>query len=243
MENDNKHCMHNECLSSVDCTNIGNGLYDILTACISIADVTTDILVISNFYHKEQFTFFWIALSVVIFAQLVYAAAFVLQYANYYDHKKMDGYFNRYEMFGWFLVGLLLSPIMSFIFYWTSDPDMCLAKIFEKKFALYIKKKTSDEDKFRYSWVKEEDKKKTEKSPITEWIETKLRKHLGFILEAGIEFSNVVLRCNEIYKIDNLILAAWLIVLFCFVFLITIKQTLTELFHKLSKNPDWSQIL
>ena len=64
---------------------IGNICYDILTACISIADVTTDILVISNFYRKEQFTFFWVALSVVIFAQIAYAVAFVRIYVVPYQ--------------------------------------------------------------------------------------------------------------------------------------------------------------
>ena len=112
-------------------------MHDILTACISIADVTTDISVISNFYHKEQFTFFWIALSVVIFVQLGYATAFVFQCVNYYDHIKNKGHFNRCEMFGWFLVGL------SFIFYWTSDSDMCFAKIFEKKFVYILKKQST----------------------------------------------------------------------------------------------------
>ena len=126
-------------------------------------------------------------MSVVIFAQIGYAVAFVVKFADYYDSKKKSGHFSRCELFGWFCVGLLFSPIMSFIFYWTSDPDMCLAQIFKHRFKLYIEDKKSDRYVYRYSWVKEEDKKKTEKSQIKEWIEAKMRKHFGFILEAGID--------------------------------------------------------
>ena len=188
-ENAKKQSANNKCLSCIDWTGIGNVLYDIMTACISIADVTTDILVISNFYRKEQFTFFWIALSVVICAQIGYSIAFVVQYVDYYDYKKGGRHFSHKQAFGWFLIGLLFSPVMSFIFYWTSDPDMCLAQIFKHRFSLYIQEKRSDQYTYRYDWVKEEDKKKTEKSQIKEWIEIKLRKHIGFILEAGIELS------------------------------------------------------
>ena len=203
--NAKKQIANNSCLrgiESIDCTSIGNRLYDIMTACISIADVTTDVLVISNFYRKEQFTFFWIALSVVIFAQIGYATAFVVKYADYYDSKKKSSHFSRCELFGWFLVGLIFSPIMSFIFYWTSDPDMCLAQIFKHRFGLYIEKKKSERYSYRYNWVKEEDKKKTEKSQIKEWIEAKMRKHFGFILEAAIELSIVLLRVSFLFVIE-----------------------------------------
>eukprot|EP01083_Nonionella_stella_P114975 340418_1 len=50
--------------------------YDILTILVSIADVTTDIIVLIDFYEKERMTFFIISLIVLILAQCAYAMAF-----------------------------------------------------------------------------------------------------------------------------------------------------------------------
>ena len=179
---------------TLNLTKIGNTFYDILTACISIADVTTDILVISNFYRKEQFTFFWIALSVVIFAQIAYAGAFVHTYVDYWDTKLKRKHFTPCETIGWFCVALLFSPIMSFIFYWTSDSDMYLAQIFRNNFGLKILLKSEDRRSYKaqIERLKLKDRDNPEKSQIKEWVEQKLRKHLGFIMEAAIELSCIV---------------------------------------------------
>ena len=119
---------------------------------ISIADVT-----ISNFYHQEQFTFL-IALSVAIFAQIGYAIAFVLTYADYHDPLYSSAHLINVNC-GWFWFGVVLSPVMSVIFYWTSDPDMCLAQTFKHNLGLSIEKKASDKYVYRYKWVEDENKK------------------------------------------------------------------------------------
>eukprot|EP01083_Nonionella_stella_P053229 140877_1 len=57
---------------ATNCCNIG---YDVLTICISIADVTTDIIVLIDFYNKDRMTFFAISLIILILAQCAYAIA------------------------------------------------------------------------------------------------------------------------------------------------------------------------
>ena len=61
-------------------TNFCNVSYDILTICISIADVTTDIIVAIDFYNNGRMTFFWISLTILILAQCAYAMAFGIEY-------------------------------------------------------------------------------------------------------------------------------------------------------------------
>ena len=162
---------------NVNISSIGNIAYDILTATISIADITTDIWVIVNFYIKKRLTFFWIALIVLIIAQISYAIAFVIKFV---DTRK----YAWTAMLQWFFFGLLFSPFMSFIFYFTSDPELPLAKIFKH----YLDLEIADKDKeWHESWATKEDISKNKSSNITEWIEKKFRKHLGFIMEAVIE--------------------------------------------------------
>lgn len=181
-------------LETINWANVGNHVYDVVTACISVADITTDVLVISNFYQKKQLTFFWIALSVVIIAQLSYAVAFYMSYID--DDPKCNKKWSILQRCAWFMVGVLFSPIMSFIFYFTSDETMYLGKIFKNKLRLYVPKAKNINNEFRHDWVKEEDKNKTERSKISEWIEVKMRKHLGFIMEAAIELSQMFI-CSK----------------------------------------------
>eukprot|EP01083_Nonionella_stella_P235939 829138_1 len=54
--------------------------YDILTIIVSIADVTTDIIVLIDFYEKERMTFFTISLVVLIMAQCSYSIAFSVRF-------------------------------------------------------------------------------------------------------------------------------------------------------------------
>ena len=55
-----------------------NLIYDILTILISIADVTTDIIVLIGFYNSDRMTFFTISLIILILAQCSYSMAFGL---------------------------------------------------------------------------------------------------------------------------------------------------------------------
>ena len=141
-----------------------NYSYDILTICISIADVTTDVWVIYNFKVKKRDTFFVIALVVMILAQLSYSVAFMLRFAK-------DSGASKGKIFLLFLCILPLTPVMSFIFFWLSFEDNCIVQILE-----YF---GFDDD------MDIETNKK--QAPIVVWIEKKLVKHLGFIMEAMIE--------------------------------------------------------
>eukprot|EP01083_Nonionella_stella_P175608 612025_1 len=57
-----------------------NFSYDILTVLVSIADVTTDIIVLIDFYEKERMTFFIISLIILCLAQCSYAWAFSIRF-------------------------------------------------------------------------------------------------------------------------------------------------------------------
>ena len=60
-----------------ECCNIA---YDLLTIFISIADVTTDIIVLIDFYNKERMTFFGISLTILILAQCSYSIEFAWKF-------------------------------------------------------------------------------------------------------------------------------------------------------------------
>ena len=119
------------CSNCVDWRYIGNTAYDSINIFITVADIITDTLVIYNFYTNQQMTFFWIGLTIVIIAQICYAVAFVIQYV---EEKKR----HPLRTLLWFIVGLIFSPFMSFIFFLTSDQNRWLSKIFEKQNGLRV---------------------------------------------------------------------------------------------------------
>eukprot|EP01084_Bolivina_argentea_P109404 195565_1 len=57
-----------------------NNLYDILTISISIADVTTDLMVLISFYHSNRMTFFWISFTILVIAQIGYLIVFIFSF-------------------------------------------------------------------------------------------------------------------------------------------------------------------
>ncbi len=57
-----------------------NNFYDILTIFISIADVTTDLMVLVSFYSSNRMTFFWISFSILLVAQIGYLIVFMLSF-------------------------------------------------------------------------------------------------------------------------------------------------------------------
>ena len=142
-----------------------NYSYDVLTILISIADVTTDIWVIYNYKIQNRNTFFIISLIIMILAQLSYSIAFVLRFLN-------DSWQPTYKkLLIYFLFVLPLSPIMSFIFFILS---------FENNWIEDFLNNLGFRDELSNSTYKNQ-------PPIIVWIETKLIKHLGFIMEAMIE--------------------------------------------------------
>eukprot|EP01084_Bolivina_argentea_P162420 282669_1 len=141
-----------------------NGLYDIVTACISVADVTTDVWVAYRFYTTGKTAFFWLSVVIMFLAQIAYTVAFTLRFAessNVSIKKKILV----------FLCMLPFAPIMSFIFYWASRPDNCVSSV------------------LRYFGLDTDESSAPDKNEpqITRWIKEKFEKHMGFILEAVIE--------------------------------------------------------
>ena len=57
-----------------------NVSYDIFTILLSIADVTTDIIVLVDFYIKGRMTFFIISLTILILAHCAYSMAFAARF-------------------------------------------------------------------------------------------------------------------------------------------------------------------
>ena len=143
-----------------------NYSYDILTICISISDVVTDVLVIYDFKIKRRHAFFIIALIVMILAQLSYFVAFMIRFAK--DSRASHG-----QKLLLFLCALPLTPVMSFIFFWLSFENNCIIERLEHYGffdSMYVDATTNKNQ-----------------APILVWVETKLVKHLGFVMEAIIE--------------------------------------------------------
>ena len=146
--------------------------YDLITILISIADVSTDIWVIYNFKQSNRNTFFIIALIILILAQVSYAVAFMVRFRVKYYGK--DTIYRIKKRILLFLVILPLTPVISFIFYWcTTYPNNCFMTFLEKYFDV-------SDDVGGYT-VNEN------QASMLVWIEKKVNKHIGFIIEAMVE--------------------------------------------------------
>eukprot|EP01084_Bolivina_argentea_P268795 456651_1 len=145
-----------------------NLLFDSLTIFISIADITTDVIVLISFYFQQRTTFFILSLIILIIAQMAFSISFIIRY------RVVD----KTNFCGTLLCFILLLPfgtIVSFLIYFTDNTDSWFAKTFHK-----ITKLEVDEN---FSYFLE----KKKHSKMTKWIIKKLSKHIGFIVEAAIE--------------------------------------------------------
>eukprot|EP01083_Nonionella_stella_P114976 340421_1 len=109
--------------------------YDILTILVSIADVTTDIIVLIDFYEKERMTFFIISFIVLIIAQCSYAMAFSI-------------WFETVEEIGYFLACCLfcgILPFGSFVAFciYLKDEDVFQPSDSDSPMTKWIKRKLS----------------------------------------------------------------------------------------------------
>eukprot|EP01083_Nonionella_stella_P173863 601023_1 len=139
-------------------------LYDVLAQSISILDVTTDIIVCVAFYQKERFIFFGISLAILILALIAYDVAFMAKYSNEY---------HLAPQIGLFLSLLPISPFIPFIFYYVSDNDSQLASFMSNHWCFDI-------SFYRHSTTRGASKFK-------QFAESKVVKHLGFIIESLVE--------------------------------------------------------
>ena len=155
-------------MAKFDLTNILASCYDVIAIFISIADVTTDVIVIYDFKVANRMAFFAIALTIMLVAQLAYAIVFVSRFTSEEGIEKHGR--KRYIIL--LIIVLPLSPFLSFFFYWLSIPDNSLIKLLNHY-------------EFEDEWI---DNISTDNgSFIIDWIAKKFLKHLGFIMEAFLE--------------------------------------------------------
>ena len=129
--------------------------------------------------------FFWISLSILILAQISYISVF------YFNHGDFDSD-------GRWILSLIctipFSPILSFIFYLVSYDNSIIRTFIDKLFC------------FNFSWHSQTPD--PNQTPAQQYLDEKLYKHLGFILEASIEaFPQSILQLTAIvyYNEPNII--------------------------------------
>eukprot|EP01083_Nonionella_stella_P093884 263341_1 len=192
-------------------------LYDILAQVISILDVATDIIVCIEFYQKERFVFFCVSLTILCLASLAYDIAFMINYNN-------ESKIIRKALL--FILVLPISPLVPFFMYFTADPKSKLSKFTNDNccFKIYM----SD--------------RKTTASDVTklkQFMEAKLKKHLGFIIEALVEaFPQAILQMiaivmfkeADLISITSILISLLSLASKSFVFSIASALTLKQLF-------------
>ena len=136
----------------------------------------TDLLILNSYYTKEYYTFFYLSLSVIILAQLSYCFAFTILFSENGD--------SLCVRICTFISSLLFSPFLAIIMYFARDS--------ESKFAKNVLHKTCGLRAQEFSVSKH-------KSKMTQWLQRKFYKHIGFILEAAFEaFPNSIIQCIAI---------------------------------------------
>ncbi len=138
--------------------------YDIMGQVISILDVTTDIIVCIGFYQKDRMVFFGISLTILCLALISYDLAFVFRFSR----EKNGG------DFALFLCLLPISPFMPFIFYFADTTDRALSKCLTDHCCGF-------EITMENPYIPEG------ASKLRKFMEEKISKHLGFIIEALVE--------------------------------------------------------
>ena len=73
--------------------------YDLLTILISFADVTTDIIVLIDFYQKDRMIFFGISLAILILAQFAYSIAFGIDFEILVEDSDWKWYYKLMAFF------------------------------------------------------------------------------------------------------------------------------------------------
>eukprot|EP01083_Nonionella_stella_P126339 382370_1 len=152
--------------------------YDIFTVIISLLDVITDVMVLIHFYSTNRMTFFYISLTILIIAQLAYVMAFWWKFTG--------STFNSASSALCACICLLpLSPILSYAFYFTSNDSTALYKFFDRLFNCECKMECCRSSTKTNRNNNQKNNKKH--NALRKWVEDKLMKHLGFIIEALIE--------------------------------------------------------
>eukprot|EP01083_Nonionella_stella_P272206 922880_1 len=154
--------------------------YDIFTVVVSLLDVITDVLVLIHFHSSGRMVFFYISLTILIIAQLAYTMAFWFKFAN------AGGYEDGVNALFACCCLLPLSPVLAYAFYFTSDESSALFKFFEHLFEFdcngieCCRSRSSNR-------TNNNNNNDQQQNPLRQWVQDKLMKHLGFIIEALIE--------------------------------------------------------
>eukprot|EP01084_Bolivina_argentea_P285681 489940_1 len=175
-------------------TDIINYAFDISAAIISLLDLITDIIVTVQYYYAAKYEFFIPSLLILMSAQISYCVLFKNRYRFPQDKNNQLQTSPTKELI-YFLCLLPLSPILSFVFYFASEPDALLTKFLENKFGLQLMfaKNNNDSDENEPKMIK--------------WMKKKIGSHIGFIAESIIEsFPQSVIQMTAmvIYKKVNI---------------------------------------
>ena len=91
---------------------IGSTLYDCIAIFVSLADLTTDIIVLIQFYNLNRMNFYAISLFILILAQIAYCIAFTIRFSRSQD--------NLCIRFCTFLCCIPFAPFLSIVIYFAS---------------------------------------------------------------------------------------------------------------------------
>eukprot|EP01083_Nonionella_stella_P173862 601014_1 len=202
--------------SSISCSSCFSTLYDILGQIISILDVSTDIIVCIGFYQNDRMAFFGISLTIILLALIAYDVSFVCRFSRG----------SQADDICLFICLIPLSPLLPFVFYFTASRDTTLAKFLESHFC-----------GFNITFDSHSISKDASKLRI--FMEKKLSRHFGFIIEALIEaFPQAILQMVAIVYFQEANLIAIISILLsmlsvaskAFVFSIATALNLKQLF-------------
>eukprot|EP01083_Nonionella_stella_P150456 479297_1 len=140
--------------------------YDVLGHVISVLDVTTDIIVCIGFYQKDRMVFFAISFTILCLVLIAYDIAFVVRFST----DKNNG--GRLALFACLL---LISPFLPFVFYFTDSKETPLSKFLVKHCCGFNIEMDPDHGTSLRA------------SKLRQFMESKVEKHFGFILEALVE--------------------------------------------------------
>ena len=161
------------------CTSFLTKFYDVLGQVISILDVTTDVMVCIGFYQKDRMVFFGISLTILILACIAYDITFVARFSR----EKPAG------DFGLFCVLLPISPLIPFILYFTDTNERPLSKFLETNCCFKVRMDTA--------YIP------ADASKLRKFMEEKLAKHAGFIIEALVEGMTIFMYPRLLCSIFN----------------------------------------
>ena len=187
--------------------------FDIIAAMISVVDLTTDIIILVTWYQQQRMTFFWISFIILLLGQISYIGIFYL----YHGDSTKAGLAHSILSC---LCTIPFAPVLSFIFYLVGDEDSLTRKFIDKYLPC-----------FNFVWHDVNANLSDDQSPKKKYLEKKLYKHVGFLMEAFLEaFPQSILQLTAIvyYNEPNLISIISVLISMCSICGKTLLIILTE---------------